>query len=58
VDGKVAKANSAQKPATRKPALAHIAILFLIVLLLNLPLFYDFPMPNVIMRTQLVPAAT
>ena len=26
VDGKVAMANSAQKPATRKPAIAHIAI--------------------------------
>ena len=25
VDGKVARANSAQNPATRKPALAHIA---------------------------------
>jgi len=26
VDGKVAAANSAQKPATKKPTIAHIAI--------------------------------
>jgi hypothetical protein len=30
VDGKVAMANSAQKPATRKPAIAHIAIRYFI----------------------------
>ena len=35
VDGKVAKAKSAQKPATRKPALAHIAIRYFMVPLLT-----------------------
>lgn len=36
-DGKAAKAKSAQKPATRKPVLAHIAIRHF------MGLFYDFP---------------
>src|SRR5712691_8622667 len=31
VDGKVARAKSAQKPATRKPALAHKAIRYFMV---------------------------
>jgi len=35
VDGRVAMAKSAQKPATRKPALAHIAILYFMVPLLT-----------------------
>ena len=46
VDGKVAKAKSAQKPAIKKPALAHKAIRYFMVPLLSISRVATFPFPD------------